>query len=499
MNIFANKTIQNIANNSTVQKIASQMCNYKDAILPVAMLETTVIAGRSYQAYKRGGKTECRERLIDETVTAIVWLQIISWLNKGLEAVIKRPHIFSQKGLPEISTDFGSDAIRNPLKRAINARPEIEKVIGGVKLSKIAMSALVGIYFSGVMLPKFYQNLTRKILKKEKEEKENKLPTNHISMDEFLKQTSKNKNVSFGNSTVNIHAIAHILETNPIAKLLTIDAGLFAGRAYNARNNDERTEILFRDPVSSFFYMGCTPIMYSLLSKYLDKFKGKNTDLDPNTANYVTEYLQGKLKDQKLNPQEFLKAACGENESLVKQVLAAFDREVISLNDAKLVLQKLNVNPEQTTAIMDRLQTFINLRPQCASKDLLTRSEITNAIKGGYINDPAFLTKAVEVSTRGASQDATRFVSFKRIDSIKENIKRYTESIATYAEKAGQNISSDIIKQTKTRNLFVKVGYTLAGMAVSSLFLSTLIPKLQYKITEWRTGNKEFPGIKDIK
>ena len=130
MSIFSNNTIQKIANNSSVQKFASQMCNHKDALLPIALLETTVITGRSYQAYKRGGMTECRERLIDETITAVVWLYIISWLNKGLEKIIKMPKIFSRGGLPEISTDFGSDPIRNPIKSAIKKRPEIEKVIG---------------------------------------------------------------------------------------------------------------------------------------------------------------------------------------------------------------------------------------------------------------------------------------------------------------------------------------------------------------------------------
>ena len=33
-----------------------------------------------------------------------------------------------------------------------------------------------------------------------------------------------------------------------------------------------------------------------------------------------------------------------------------------------------------------------------------------------------------------------------------------------------------------------------AGFVVSALFLSTLIPKLQYQITKWRTGSDQFPG-----
>lgn len=350
------------------------------------------------------------------------------------------------------------------------------------------------------MLPKFYQNLTKKILKKEKAEKSNNFPENKISMDDFIKQTSnRDKNISFGNAASNIQTIAHILETHPIAKLLTIDAGLFAGRTYNARNNDERIEILFRDLSSSFFYMCCTPIIYSFLSKHIDKFKGKNTDLDCNTANCVTEYIRGKMGNTSMTPDEFLKVMLGNNEELTKQVMSHLDRDVVSINDVKVVLNELSVEEKQASSIVEKLETFIKLRPEGASKELLPRSEIENALRGGFINDPAFLTDAIKVSTRGASQDATKFVAFKKIDGIKRDIERYTQSIAEYAKKTGKNISSDILNQLKARNLFVKVGYTISGLAVSALFLSTIIPKLQYKITEWRTGKKDFPGIKDIK
>lgn len=33
-----------------------------------------------------------------------------------------------------------------------------------------------------------------------------------------------------------------------------------------------------------------------------------------------------------------------------------------------------------------------------------------------------------------------------------------------------------------------------AGFVTSALFLSTLIPKMQYMITKWRTGSDAFPG-----
>ena len=38
-----------------------------------------------------------------------------------------------------------------------------------------------------------------------------------------------------------------------------------------------------------------------------------------------------------------------------------------------------------------------------------------------------------------------------------------------------------------------------SGLGISALFLSTIIPKVQYWITKVRTGSEEFPGTKDIK
>ena len=57
--------------NST--KALSTLLN-PDKILPVAIVETAGTAGRTYKGYQRGGKIEGRERLREETSTAIFWL-----------------------------------------------------------------------------------------------------------------------------------------------------------------------------------------------------------------------------------------------------------------------------------------------------------------------------------------------------------------------------------------------------------------------------------------
>jgi hypothetical protein len=38
-----------------------------------------------------------------------------------------------------------------------------------------------------------------------------------------------------------------------------------------------------------------------------------------------------------------------------------------------------------------------------------------------------------------------------------------------------------------------------SGFAVSALFLSTIIPKMQYLITKLRTGQNSFPGTEEFR
>ena len=53
-----------------------------DAMAPIVALEGTVVAGRTYQAYKRGKWDEARERFIEESMGSIVWLSGVASLNK---------------------------------------------------------------------------------------------------------------------------------------------------------------------------------------------------------------------------------------------------------------------------------------------------------------------------------------------------------------------------------------------------------------------------------
>ena len=497
MSIFSSPIITKIATNPKISKIASTLTNHK-ALLPVIALETSVTSGRTYQAYKRGGITEARERIIDESLTAVVWFGIIGWLNSLFSKIISQKGIFDKNGLPEIYVDMGKDAIRDPIKHAIDLRPDIKTKIGGLKLTKIILSAVAGIYLSGVILPKFYQSVTAKILAKEKKEKREHdiLSKAKVSMQEFLEKTKNKKQLSFRGMPLT--TFANILENNRIANLLTVDGGLFAGRMLNARNLDESIEFGFRDISSSFFYLLSTPLIYNALSKYADTYKGKNTNIDPKTAGYITNKIKQIIKNADINT--YKKEIIGEKLPFADEILNTIKNGFIKISDfKKLVYEKIK-DTKTAENVVKKAQEFINFRPEGASKELLVKSEAQNALSSGLINNPKFLKEALEIATNGISQDPKKFISVQELDKLKKHIGEFTDSIIDYAQKINtKQITEKLLNETRNRNLVVKLGYTVCGLAVSSLFLSTIIPKTQYLITKLRTGKNEFPGIRDLK
>ena len=61
-----------------------------DALAPIVALEGTVVAGRTYQAYKRGKWDEARERFIEETMGSIVWLSGVGSMNKLGDKIVEK-------------------------------------------------------------------------------------------------------------------------------------------------------------------------------------------------------------------------------------------------------------------------------------------------------------------------------------------------------------------------------------------------------------------------
>ncbi|MFA6990015.1 MAG: hypothetical protein WC197_08100, partial [Candidatus Gastranaerophilaceae bacterium] len=301
MNVYSNKIITNIVNSPMTRKAVSCLSS-PSALLPIMLLDDCVIAGRTYQAYKRGGLTEARERLIDEVTTSVVWLFGIGILNKVFDKLIQK------KGILGMDYDVGKDAISDPFRHGLSKITKgmtkeqkliTERNLSALKFGKIILATVTAITLCGVVLPKINQKIT-KLLNNKKQEPDNlsnQIPVNYkqsskINMQDFIKSL-KPQSVSFQNSSVLsgfLRTASHNLENNPIVSLFTVDIGLGGGRAINARNKDERFEIIFREAVSSVFYLFAGKKIYDILVNHIDKFKGI-TDLDPTVTNYLDKKI----------------------------------------------------------------------------------------------------------------------------------------------------------------------------------------------------------------
>ena len=63
-----------------------------NAVIPTLIIESGVTAGRTKEAYKKSGKIEATERLVEQGTSAIVWL----W---GVQAFKKIGEVLGKKNI----------------------------------------------------------------------------------------------------------------------------------------------------------------------------------------------------------------------------------------------------------------------------------------------------------------------------------------------------------------------------------------------------------------
>ena len=512
--ISANKIITNIVNNKNIRKTATALTTGA-ALMPVVILEGSVLTGRTYQAYKRGGALEAKERATEESVSSIGWLWGIPALNKGTDFLINK--VFKVKNF---QFDMGKDNIRYPMQDAIGHLPQKQKnKLMGLKLGKILASSFATVYFMGMVLPKIVQNQTQKRIDKAKQNPQtlpaqNRLPKTDSqmfkahrpqSMEEFLNETKQNSNsnVSFKGFDSIANTILYNMENNHIVNLLTVDAGLFAGRVYNAPNKYEKIERIFRDLSSSFFYVGSTPLIVALLNK-IDPLKGKNSKLDPTTVDSLTNLIKNPVNKKVLDwknmdeipLEEFQRGLFGTylaDEQLVKQAANLEQNGIITLKQLSQFIDDNITDKTTAKALKENAEKLAKLQPQKAKESILTPSQIKSVFKNGLLNDGDTINSLINTATGGRALNHTKFISQKKVDATRKQIFDYCESIIEQAKKENlKNITPDFLQKMKNRNFLTKVGFWGIGMVISAAFLSTIIPKTQYFITEKLTGKKGF-------
>ncbi len=472
-----------------------------DGFLPVILLEAFVEGGRTYQAYQRGGFDEARERITEEFSGAVFWLGGVTGLNWLFEKL-------GQKllKLPNETVDIASDAVRNPLDNFLVQ--EVKKdgtkitrdLMARFKFAKVISSVLLANAFIGFCLPKINQAITRSYHKNDKNKQQAQ------PQDDFVKNLSMNdfeqdkKDVTFGGGW-DLLTIANNFESKRNWKLLSVDAGTATGRAYSARNNDERIEILFRDLSSIFFYM----FNMNLINKGLNKLEqGRTSRLDPVSANFATEYMSNYIdtKDsQKVTLEEFKKEFLGTEKEIPEAIKAKFaNGSIINLKDFKSELEKLNLPEEEFKQLIENASKMSELQPQIKGQSILTKGQVADIFKGGHINNPEFLKEFYKDNLGTSFMNKYKYVSQDKLDAIKADLTAYVESIVQDAKSANiKEITKDVLNRASKKNFKLNALNWGTGFVISAAFLSTIIPKLQYLITKLRTGQDNFPGTAEFR
>ncbi len=491
-------------------------------LAPLILLESFVTGGRTIQAHRRGGFDEARERLTEEAIGAGFWFAGVKVFNHINDFLLG--HLM---GIKNTDFDAGKDAVRNPLLNYMQSVRESGKKISKTKIAafkalKISTSIILANGLVGFVVPKINQAITRAYhIKADKDnntnDNESKNTVLYVAMQQFINNSSKdkqkaNKNPSFkGDIAQTVLNLAHKFENDTTYQLLSTDVGISGGRAYSARNIHERIEIVWRDLSSIFFYMFSMP----LINKALNLLEHRRpTRLNPVNAKQVTDYMKDvlettghhdtKTKTLSIVWHEFAQIMLGHMD--VTKEMIKFEKE---LQDGSITLDKFlkklkqEFSPEDYAKYSDVAQRMSKLQPQIEGVSMLSESQVRAIFKGGELNRPEFwdnlftVSKGVDKNGMANHKNPFRYIAQKDLDEIVENVAKYVKGIIDKAKIQKSDISLDLLDKAYKNNMLKNSINWGTGFAISALFLSTIIPKIQYWITRKTTGSDQFPGTAD--
>ncbi len=518
-NIQTNTNSQNKVSHKGAREFVRTLAN-PDALTSTVLLESAVTGGRGYNAYKRGGVNELRERATDDILAAVFWMKGVDIFNKIGDKFVGDRIL----KLPTTDFDMGRDALRTPFKNTIegfkqqgmnpNDLAKLEKKLATYKFSKIIGASLLSTAFVGFALPKINQAITRAFMSKDKKEalKQGKDEKSSglinkgvatatvaqlasVSFEEFSKKIAGKENVSFKGlfSPETMSTVVHYLENNKICKLLTSDVGITTGRVASARNADEGLEYLFRDVASSFFYVASTPLIYKGLQK-LTSSEGI-TSIDPVASKQVHQKLATLLNSvDGMDVQEFAKKALGSLDDGAKALMdkLPFVDDVISLENLKKAVTDETVIKKATE--------MAKLQPQQAGIGaVLTKQQVADSFRTGIITDPKFMQTVYGSHFGEALTNKSRFIPMKKITTFRSNIDDYVNSIVKAANKTSdKRVTKELLEKINKKGFGMSAGFRAVAIGISALALGVVIPKVQYAITKARTGSSAAPGLREF-
>lgn len=481
------------------RKVLSTFAN-PDSLATTIAIESCVTTGRSVNAYKRGGKHELRERLLDDVTSAIFWMGGVDIFNKigdkfG-EKVLK---------LPITEFDVGKDALRDPFKNVAGKVKELAtdsqtaealtSKLAKFKFAKIVTSTILATAFVGFGLPKINQFITKSIFAKNKmDEVLNYKPENKYSILQSVNIENFGNNAQVKNKPAfkgDLTTVANLLENNRICKMLTSDAGILTGRVTTARNKDEAIEYAFRDSVSPFFYYASTPLIYKGLQKLTDTVG--ITSLDPIVSKQMNEVMINQLQGGTMNVEEFAKKTIGTLSDGAKRLIEQlpFESDVIAVD--KLVGKIDNT-------LMEKAKAMAGLQPEISGiGKVLTKQQVADVLKEGAINTPEFMQQAYKSKFGDALTNPFKYISMKKITKFRTEMDKYAQDIIKAAKNKNNGVvDANLLNSMNKKGFAMSAGFRVFAMAVSAIFLGIIIPKAQYAITAKRTGSAAAPGLREF-
>lgn len=496
-------------------------------------LEAIVEIGRTYQAYQRGGFDEGRERISEEFTGAVFWLGGVKAFNAINDKIGK--WILKMR---TANFDLGSDSARDPLANFIHQERTVtkphkaftENQIAKFKSAKLITSILMANAMIGFVVPRLNQTITRYYHRNDpkynKDQKQVNLPINSslINMDKFIENSEKNKkNIAFGAGSSALLSVAYNLENNTTWQLLSTDIGTASGRAISARNEDERREILFRDLTSIYFYMWNMPNM----NKWLNKIQqnGRGTRVDTMNAAY-TKDLMAEIVNKNYNGQisasQLQKEMFGAKPeyTLPKHLETEFKNGWMSIDQFKEKIKSFvkTSDIKKYTEIADKMS---QLQPKVAGSGRITLEQARKVFKDGYLNNPDFLKELYSIAFGNDSSGIAnffrklrgkevisgqpnylnpyKFISNSDIEAVESDLKYFVKQIIEKAQNTKSVITEDTLNKAVKANFRKNILNWGSGFIVSALFLSTLIPKMQYWLTKKITGSDAFPGTEQYR
>lgn len=551
------------------------------AILPVVLLEATVTGGRTYQAYKRDGFVEARERVTEESLGAVFWLFGATMFGKLFDKIGEKFFKIPKKK-PDVGRDIARSSFDNYIERAAKllklspeAKEALKSKLANFSVGKTAASLVMACLFIGYVVPKLNQAITKHIFGKmnQADPKHEKAPDpykNKLTLKEAKalfsakdvsinavenfkasKGAGLNYNVpanaqkaqpSFKGGADSLLRIVQNFEENAVWKLMGTDVGTVTGRTANARNNDERVEIMFRDLSSIYFYCFSMPAIVAFMNKK-DAFGGLNTKLNPMSAMEVHNKLiqevakagtaeldkNGAVKNIKVPLKDFKEMALGKDldKELYNKIFAPEPapapkkiffglftkkqepaKRIIKLDDfiAKIDEFAPEAQKENLKALgrkmSEAMQPARFFREEGKHANILTEAQVEDVLRGGFIRKPEVMSEILNNIFAGKKNREPltmphKYISLSTIEDRRQRILGYVEAIVKDAEKTGE-VTAKRMLELNNRNKIRNGLFMGLAMGVSALFLSTIIPKIQYYITYLRTGKNSFPGSENF-